>query len=246
MSATAGVRERQILFSGPMVRSILEGRKSQTRRVVKPQPVYPNHVDHDDERGWHIWWDEAPDGPSGPHSTGWAPLRCPYGQPGDLLYVRENARLEFWEGDYWVQYQAELTFVVADDPVAEDPSLQWIGDSLEDEAVARWATKGPWKDDGEGVKVTDWRPGRLVPKALSRIWLRVTDVRVERVQEITVEDVRGEGVRPGRQYGTDHSAYEVAMQAAFRDLWDSINASRAPWSDNPWVWAVSFERAEAP
>ena len=85
--------ERPILFSGPMVRAILDGSKTVTRRVMKDQPGPFTHIDHDDERGWHLWWDWAPEGPGGRVEQCEELIRCPYGAPGDRLWVRESCRV---------------------------------------------------------------------------------------------------------------------------------------------------------
>lgn len=269
--------ERPILYTGTMVRGILDELKTQTRRVVKPQPPTSESVlaisgsgygfHHSIREPWRI---------SGPV---WAvrdlmdgrepEWKCPYGVPGDLLYVRENARLEFWEDDYWCRYQAD-----GPDVVAEDEGLIWLGDDI-DEVTTRWIERAKWRADDSGASVTPWRPGMLVPKSLSRLWLRVTDVRVERVQKISTEDVLAEGVRipcmpdgspllsvarpkggraaasflpkgrllPGQPPLTDVEYLRIY----FAELWDSINAKRGyGWDANPWVWVVEFERVEVP
>ncbi len=175
--------EKPILFSGEMVKAVLAGRKTQTRRVVKPQP---NPAD---------WQRITPEG--------W---RCPYGSPGGTLWVREA----FWECN---DNNNDRHHYVADGPA---PTTE-----------RRHYRK---------------RPSIFMPRTLSRINLLVTDVRVERVQEITPEDIVAEGA-----WRAEHSVDEDCSQAyeAWQDLWDSINAKRGfGWDTNPWVWVVDFERAK--
>lgn len=207
--------ERPILFSGAMVRAILAGRKAQTRRVIRPQP---------------------------PHGVGRYPsdsaLRCPYGEPGDLLWIRET----------WAPLGDKLTKVIgrprvfrADADLVRDDSGDrvgwWLGETFLE------GSERPFR----------WRPSLKMPRWASRITLEVTEVRVQRLQEITEEDAIAEGIEE-----LDGEIDEVALcaQAAsmgacaedarawFATLWQQINGKRpgCSWGDNPWVWAVSFRR----
>lgn len=201
--------ERPILFSGPMVRAIIEGRKTQTRRLLSERHAY-HFLD----------------------GVGDLAL-CPYGEPGDRLWVRET----------W----APCDYVV-DGVRREDPTC-----------IAYAAGRAARRIEGDGSCDIDtrvfgwdnvtWRPSIHMPRWASRITLRVTSVRVERLQAITGADVVAEGVSvdrcpcepcgmtsemcPGTE--TDHIM-------AFAQLWDSINGKRASWASNPWVWVVGFER----
>ncbi len=241
------MKERPILFSGAMVRAILEGRKTQTRRIVKPQP--PQHTrevttfHHPDPRT-HYW---AFDGES---LMDWA-QPCPYGEVGDRLYVREtwqhsNHPFGPYESDCLVFYRADYF----DDPHGPD------------------GEKSP-----EG-KYREWRPSIHMPRAASRITLEVTDVRVERLQEISEADAIAEGVesidfeREERDWsicprcgGTRlHEAlgpnggvmFDVDCRECdthvkrYRHLWDSLNTARGyGWDANSWVWVVEFKRIES-
>lgn len=233
MSAT---KERPILFSGPMVRAILDGRKTQTRPLVKPQPKahaceggWPQHMDRMEDGSWCLYC-----GACG-WSGGW---RCPYGVPGDRLWVRESVLLSADRDGHWATYSATpRTCKDYSGAVWDIPNDQPTPTA--DELVA----SGEWRR----------RPSIHMPRWASRITLEVTDLRVQRVQETTESDARAEGIierdtpdefsersvvaRDGKRY--------LSVGSAWAALWDAINGKRAPWSSNPWVWAVTFRRVLA-
>ncbi len=227
----ATATERGILFSAPMVRAILDGSKTQTRRVVKPPRGYDSDQMGTVETNGLVFWDGH--GHGGQDSRDRCQL-SPYGQPGDLLYVRETWR---WYGrdrgqgrEGGLEYRADGVSRGFDS--FENPDAIWCVFSMEPEA-----------------RLNRWRPSIHMPKAFSRLWLRITDVRVERVQEITNADAIAEGMTKrgvwwdaGPNWEGD-GAGETPVEA-FAQLWDSINSKRSPWSDNPWVFAVSFEKVE--
>lgn len=203
------IRARPILFSGPMVRALLAGRKTQTRRVVKPRwglgPIQnlrdtDPHLfsgKHNDPESWG--WPYADDGAPMPLAI-WKDVLCPYGEAGDLLWVRET-----WcravDGPGYLYAATETDHVILDD-----------GDGFA-------AT------DSKGRERSPWRPSIHMPRAASRLTLRITDVRVQRVQDISREDEIAEGVADGQ---------------FFDSLWSSIHGD-ASWDANPWVWALTFE-----
>ena len=190
--------ERPILFSAPMVRAILAGTKTQTRRALRWQPdMSPGEPPFDYQEG-----------------PGW-PGRCPYGEPGDVLWVRETHALVRAPDFTSVIYRADGAEHPCDDALGIDPEPC---DRMSPAAAKRWR----------------WRPSIHMPRRACRLRLLVTDVRVRRVQSISEEDARAEGVRP-----PEHQT----ARGAFADLWDSINAKRGfGWREDPWVWVVSFER----
>jgi hypothetical protein len=197
------VKERPILFSAPMVRAILDGSKTQTRRIVKPQPEHGVTPCHWSPTGHAVT--AAPHNERGDTSCTCKPIRAPYGAPGDRLWVRETHAPRYFD-DGSPSYRADWTALAA-------------------------AT----------VPQPKWTPAIHMRRADSRILLEVTDVRVERLQAITEEDARAEGVGgPPLHPGPD-----FAHRTAFAVLWDEINGKRAPWESNPWVWVVSFQRAGA-
>ena len=163
--STTVVKERPIIFSSPMVRAILDGRKTQTRRVYGKT------------------------------------LKCQYGVPGDRLWVREKLRPN--GKGCTVVYEADGLPVMVD---GESADWRWNVNSIAPRYMPRWA---------------------------SRITLEITDVRVQRLQEISESDAIAEGID-----GTDY----LSPVAGFIDLWHAIHKNDGPhgWEENPWVWAISF------
>ena len=219
MEATA-IEERPILFSAPMVRAILDGRKTQTRRVIKasatagysdkPSPASGRLVCKDGGA-----WDD--------NSRNTEPIaKCPYGKTGDRLWVRETGAFKCKTAPI---YRADLS--------DEEASL--------------------WK----------FSPSIHMPRWASRIDLEITDIRVERVQDISAEDAIAEGIESEHQWdGKPPFAHDMGMWYrdyskkedvkindpvySFQTLWDSLNAKRGfGWSMNPWVWVVEFKKLEA-
>ncbi len=191
--------EKPIIFNTEMVKAILDGRKTQTRRAVKPQPfgdvfcgpeLYePITIDKNGEKcpGVPIYGIFDDDGEWG--------IKCHY-QPGDILWVRETWNIDS-EGNYFYRASEE-----------------------------------------EGL--FNWKPSIHMPREAVRIFLRVTDVSVERLQEITDEGARAEGC-----YCIHEAAipFQKLAGQSFEDLWDSIYAKRGyGWEKNPWVWVIEFKR----
>jgi hypothetical protein len=225
--------ERPILFSAPMVRAILRdvNPKTQTRRVMKPQPTtelrefkgLAHHV-----RG-SIWRSGRP-----------TIDLCPYGVPGDRLWVRET-----WTpaDTGWSSTGDDDTVYVyykADDDVRPDgikPVFK-VCSGLPIDMVSRWERKIDHAQHGGG---DFWVPSIHMPRWASRITLEITKVRVERVQDISEGDARREGVEgvPGTLPG------EISYRDPFARLWSVINAKRGyGWDVNPWVWVLEFKRIE--
>lgn len=232
MTAPAAVRERPILFSGPMVRAILGGTKTQTRRVVMPQPTgEPRPLEGWSRRLAATCGDHSPDparsashvahlrGRLFPFGESGGSLRspvCPFGQPGDQLWVRETHALE--DDGSRVVYAADREarhFNCTRDQIGEPFYLASV-----------------YEPDG-------WRPSIHMPRWASRLSLELTGVRVERLWEISESDVRAEGC--------EWLAYCCAEEmepndpTEYSDLWDMLNAKRGyPWAANPWVWVLEF------
>jgi len=225
------VKERPILFSGSMVRAILEGRKIQTRRVVKlpnrvlsrtgPHKLLFYNTGSHQYPGWHK-------GYSGDQPPGLA-VRChgdgttqkvpsPYGIPGDGLWVKEPFLIEeVGLGAHNYRYRA-------DDTTRGAGAGDWL------------QIKGQVFDAHNPPDEYRWRPSIFMYRFASRIQLEVLSIRVERVQDITEEDAQAEGTDLG-PWGS--------WRIAFAELWDSINAKRGfSWESNPWCWVVDFKRIE--
>lgn len=218
------MKERPILFSGPMVQAILNGTKTQTRRVVKPQPTQlgfgrncivdayckpaPFPLAYYERHG--AYWNSS------------APLKMPYGKPGERLWVRET-----WAPGDWMVFGT-----AKEDPEtvlykADKSALHWDGRAMAlplDTYAFNW-------------QAVRWRPSIHMPRWASRITLEITAVRVERLQDISRGDCMAEGCPfPNLAGKTDPVAW-------YRELWESINGPHS-WDDNPWVWVVEFKRVE--
>lgn len=197
------MKERPILFSAPMVRAILEGKKTQTRRRVVGQRDM--EFDPADPHFGPYWLSYAAEAEGED-----AKVRCPYGKPGDRLWVREA-----WA----VQHEYD----------AFAPSE--IG------ASARWHYAAT--EDLGGLRR---RPSIFLPRRGSRITLEITDVRVERLQQISEDDAIAEGVTPTMPIYGDCGGFEhQGGRDAFWRLWESIHGPDS-WNANPWVWVMEFRR----
>lgn len=223
---------RGILFQPALVRAILAGTKHQTRRIVKNPP-----------RHWSKWQDC--DGAW--HLTGYTQVRpshdglfiqsvdhmdprpatpCPYGVPGDRLWVRET-----WGFDSGVR--ADFRPAGRHDLSGMD----LLSHTLYRADMTELAPKPP-----------RWRPAIHMPRWASRITLEVTEVRAERLQQLTEEDAIAEGVttdpQQGLLNGKPATLHPITHRQAFIWLWDRINGAKAPWSSNPWAWVLTFKRVE--
>jgi hypothetical protein len=203
---------KPILFNTEMVRAILDGRKSCTRRIIKPQPQGYFEVS---EEPLYIYDTDGKQGKITP----------PY-QPGDILYVRETwSEVETVNGVPFHIYKAD--------------------------------DNGRYADDNH--KFERWYPSIHMPKEAARIWLKVTDVRVERLQDITPKDAENEGVGnlfyedigySEKNYGTEVDPEYGIAKEQFAWLWESTikksDLGRYGWNANPWVWVIEFERCKKP
>jgi hypothetical protein len=272
-AAAAVVRERPIIFSGPMVRAILESKKTQTRRLfIKANEHHgiwdpANYVFPARERGWIAWWSTAYT-MTPKEAAEMAELTkrtytddgipCPYGEPGDHLWVRET-----WNFFDDSPLGADVPHVSLD---RLGPAAPWHG--VQGTRSITW--RAAYRADGEishpvyGRAL--WRSPLFMHRWASRLLLEVTEVRVQRLQEISEEDARAEGLGEGHDLlhqnvpgdappewmiepkemlhlGGMDLLYPSAKDQ-FSRLWDSLNGKRASWDSNPWVWAISFKRLE--
>ena len=193
---------KPILFNTEMVRAILDGRKSCTRRIVKHDvevilnsPYYKKHPDVADKQII-------------------SKLCMPPYQPGDIIYVRET----------WCKYD--------DDHIIDGRKYAYKADAspISEEARKKFGYR--------------WRPSIHMPKEAARIWLKVTDVRVERLQDMDKMDAVKEGIDTRLCINLNHAL------AKFKKLWNSTikksDLDRYGWDANPWVWVIEFERCEKP
>jgi hypothetical protein len=201
-------------MSAPMVRALLSGAKTQTRRVVKPQPLggAPTLLEHllphqrwatDEAEEEHVW-------------------KCPYGEPGDRLWVRET-----WSPD---------------PPIDSSwASTEWNGCGRRIDGVPERFQHPRFcnysADWLHGPIV--WRPSIHMPRWASRLTLEITGVRVEMLQEISVEDCIAEGMQSRMR---EHDAV-CDLRDQYRDLWEQING-RGSWDANPFVWVLEFRKLE--
>jgi hypothetical protein len=236
------MKEIPMLFSTPMVQAILEGRKTQTRRLIK-EPVSIDKMGNLIMGGLNYGQDF-----NGP--AYWNLIKCKSSwQPGDLLWVRESWQLKGWdfeEGTMTVQFATgEKLNCKAYDPTDDSEWLMNQVDKLE--------TKGYIKPDPRNNdlfvftdKAQPFHPSIHMPKEAARIWLQVTDVRVERLHDISDADAIAEGVEmikggafPYKHYGSSNAGCSNAI-ASFESLWREINGDES-WDTNPWVWAINFK-----
>jgi hypothetical protein len=203
------MNEHPILFSGEMVKAILEGRKTQTRRVVNPQPTR-KYTWHGCRDGVQFWTDDPLQGEKGNPER----VKVPYGMPGDYLWIREKAKLRSidrrrngYVDGFDLHYPADDAIIVY--PGRDNPKPYTFGKFCPSIHMPRWA---------------------------SRITLQIFDVRVERLHEISHQDVIAEGGPFGYSGSSDEDYFA---------LWDTINAKRGYSAHlNPWVWVVEFKVAK--
>lgn len=213
------MKEHPILFTGEMVWAILEGRKYQTRRVIKPQPEkWVKHAGYD----FFCGDDEIALRGMTRNGPAEALMKLKY-QKGNLLWVRET----------WATVNSYDHLSPRDIPRGDKRWPQvWYG--------ADPGAGGLYQTTCEFLGKV--RPSIFMPRWASRITLEITNIRVEKVQEITPDDAKAEGVDPPiLNKGMD----DVKWRNKYMLLWDSINAKRGySWDSNPWVWVIEFQRKE--
>lgn len=222
------MKERPILFSPTMARAILAGQKTQTRRVVKPTQstpkVAPLHMEpylwqgeqETDDDGLPMWIGYHPDYPT--EDGKW--FSCPHGGVGDHLWVREA-----WALVPQTAYRGSDGVQQTNHPTDEHDAAVY---------AAGWDRSQPGR----------WRPSIHMPRWASRLTLEITEVRVERLQDISEEDALAEGIRTWAAAYCSPDVWDIwTPQEAYARLWDSINGTKAAWESNPYVWVLSLARA---
>ena len=235
------MRELPILFSGPMVRAILDGKKTQTRRALKGS----KHHDYDFSRGWVD--------PSGMCRV--PVLKVPYKHKDDQweqekdddtitrIWPKYQVGDRLWVRETWQAFYAGTNRIASSDHIKPHIAALWT--------VAYKA------DDTSGCEC--WRPSIHMPRWASRITLEVTGVRVERLQDISIQDSIAEGIRcplcgyTDRDVAEQMDHYICSAKGGdrtaideYRDIWDSINGKTYPWNSNPWVWIYEFKKEPTP
>ena len=195
------IKEHPVIFSTEMIKAILDGRKTQTRRVTNPQSVFKHYwVNRKYMSKNAVESVELKDGSSAQPGSPDHLKECPYGQPGDRLWVRET----------WCEYEPD--------------DIQ--------------GTKIYYKANIKSeYGLPEWRSPIFMPRWASRITLEITDVRVERLQEISPSDVTAEGI-------IEEEGDGLILLDKFEDLWNFIHKKQYRWEENCWVWVISFGRVK--
>ena len=248
------MKERPIIFSTPMVQAILDGRKTQTRRIVKPQP----------EDG--LWNDDKYPRSLDSTLTGWngvvagtgesKEFKCPYGKIGDILWVRETWRIVGWRvGEpFVIEYKdGKKQFdVYLNESRADDYNIECTNQCLD--AGLKTDIDDNFIRPKEGYP-TKWRSPRFIPKEACRIRLEITDIRVERLREINEKDAIAEGLKKDglfyftpnpkkKKWHDSENLVNLSPIETYRQLWESING-KGSWEQNPWVWVISFKHIKS-
>ncbi|BCM89102.1 hypothetical protein IAD21_00946 [Abditibacteriota bacterium] len=233
------MKERPILFSGPMVRALLAGNKTQTRRTVKPQREI---LWFENPRGLNVTgsgWFEQNHAESDRHSECWQGVNCPFGVVGDRLWVRET----------WCPLNLDYC------PAPRTAKLPKCGQSV---IPSYRADHIDPRGDKEPM---EWRPSIFMPRWASRLTLEITDIRVERLQSISEEDAMAEGVEKNVLPGYEHEWKETDgwrdyllpkfadcwpeenARDSFASLWRSINGADS-YETNPFCWVLTFKKVD--
>ncbi|WP_417212110.1 hypothetical protein [Acinetobacter venetianus] len=235
------MKEHPILFNTAMVKAILEGRKTQTRRTVKAK----KGADCSDEM-WIdkyalkdvVEWKEQEGrwfGCMGYRTLTFAD--CPYGEVGDRLWVRETWSTVNLYGEIALAYKAdsEVIRVVENDSFQdEDGLINYDDPRLEKYSFAAWA------DDLLEGKEGNWKPSIHMPRWVSRIQLEITNIRIERLKDISKADAIAEGCDNSKSEAAIEIGWYEKPIKAFERLWNAINGGDS-WNENPWVWVVEFK-----
>ncbi|HHZ8175778.1 TPA: hypothetical protein ACWMDY_000574 [Klebsiella pneumoniae] len=216
--------ERGMIFNGEMVRAILDGRKTQTRRPIKWKQTRFTEIGEREDGSYWPWSEDAE------HACDfWHP--CPFGAVGDRIWVRET-----WSSDFANYYPNDRVWYAADN------NRQLDIDMVD-------GVRGIYSPESDVHVPFRWQPSIHMPRWASRILLEITNVRVERLNAISEEDARAEGIIDGGCLNCGEpepcgcANPEPDATDAFAYLWQSIYGQES-WNANPWVWVISFKRVE--
>lgn len=236
------MKERPIIFNAEMVKAILDGRKTQTRRIIKPQPTLSNTSGFNWKgAAYGLGFNDKETNRNFANTNA-----CPLGKVGDRLWVRET----WWQAGYGAR------------PYPESDEYEWVGSKRAHYAVDGNPPNEPNSDYPSGLKngsfsaanpnrVWRKRPSIHMPRWASRITLEITEVRVERLNAISENDALSEGcvALEGCKWHTFKEAkagtpmHDHTAKDAFSAIWQSIYGEES-WSSNPWVWVIEFKRVE--
>lgn len=250
------MKERPILFSGPMVRALLAGTKTQTRRLVKWRGETPDfhggRGDTLDLSAWG-WFFDGPRhngymvlerGLDERHDHGHISLPSPYGDPGVRLWVRET-----WSTDQLHVYPCPRAWYRADFGRYEDPALS-AGEfhtCSKEQRARKVSVSDCWACVRDAYGKFIWKPSIHMPRRASRLSLEITGVRVERLQKISEADAKAEGIEQmahvWKNYDRKDRLQFIDPRDSYRSLWESINGPGS-WELNPWVWVIEFKKVD--
>lgn len=247
------MKERPILFKGEMVRAILDGRKTQTRRIVEPQPKLT-------KSSGFSWKGAVYGSGSNYHETNrnFAHVKCPHGKPGDRLWVRETWAMLGNEDRCAIDWNDKVVKNGGPDAAR----IYQASCTRDDYGLWKIPDDADWKPHTNDMQYDGtWTPSIHMPRWASRILLEITSVRVERLNDISSEDAESEGLErtnftgfgdepglpsypePDVYYDPFKKRWEEYPPEAFAGLWKSIYGEES-WQANPWVWVVEFKRIE--
>ena len=218
---------KPILFNTEMVRAILDGRKTCTRRIAK------GFIPDDALWGYTAFTPKGYISCRGVYADGYGEgfYKLPY-QPGDLLYVRETWGISNMDDESKMAY---IVYRASEEQKNEGCREVHLPDEKFEKMYESMTESEP-----------EWHPSIHMPKEAARIWLKVTNVRVERLQEITADGIRNEGLSSAAVHCGD---MEIALKE-WENLWNSTikksDLDRYGWDASPWVWVIEFERCEKP
>ncbi|NHZ94590.1 hypothetical protein [Massilia sp. CCM 8734] len=207
------MKERPILMNAPMVRALLDGSKTQTRRIMKPQLVYGDVCGL--FPSWYLPNKARTGGTLYPNGKDTILAMCPYGDPGDQLWVRETFQPLFADGR---EHGADAP----DWETGEGYTVTYPAT----DAVVEWI-------DGDDNITSGCKPSIHMPRWASRIQLEIVSVRVERLNDCSEADAKEEGINPATCV---HEYYD-----GYAKLWNEINGAGS-WESNPWVWVIELQR----
>lgn len=238
------ITERGMIFNGEMVRAILEGRKTQTRRIVKGADGAVKFCKEWDINGEEIFVVLGEKDHTGMNPVLGA-ISCPLGAVGDRIWVRETWGVVSHELDE----DGRIQSWTPDRPATAIHEMPFGNGYYSGHAIYAADGDFTWGDeDGYEDGRSCWKPSIHMPRAASRILLEITDVRVERLNAISKEDAAAEGVsqfRSGfwKHYQPCWTQHQLSAWGSFVTLWKSIYGEES-WNSNPWVWVIEFKHVE--